>query len=249
MELYIGTSGYSYPHWAKGVFYPSGLGHDQWLEFYSRQFNGIELNVTFDQLPDAALTGTWQKTTPKEFRFVVKGSRFITHIQRLKDVEESLKLLLENMAPLKSKISAFLWQLPPAFKKDYQRLKAFCHLLKKAKDFPHARHVFEFRDQSWFDEEVYALLKDLRYCLCFADSPEKIGDEVLTTDFVYLRFHGGSVLFDSNYSYGELQSWADKVAGFKGRIKTVYAFFNNDANGYAVMNAQRFRLYLLEKKL
>jgi uncharacterized protein YecE (DUF72 family) len=245
MELSIGTSGYSYPHWGNGVFYPQGIPPEGWLEFYSRQFNAVELNVTFYRLPDVPTVKAWHKQTPGEFRFVVKGSRFITHIKRLKDAQESLRMLGDNLAPLRSKLTCFLWQLPPEFKRDDQRLSDFCRLLSALG----RRHVFEFRNETWLHRDVYAILKDFQCCLCFADSPEKLGEHVLTTDFAYLRFHGGTAFYASNYSRKELEGWADKVAAMKNRVKTLYAFFNNDEQGFAVYNAQSFRMFLLERKL
>ena len=245
MKLYIGTSGYSYPHWGNGVFYHQGLPPHKWLEFYSRQFNAVELNVTFYRMPDAGMTQGWLRDTPREFRFVVKGSRFITHIKRLKEAKESLKMLGEHMALLRPKLTCFLWQLPPEFKKDEKRLSDFCRLLSALG----GRHVFEFRNETWFDRDVYAILKDFQCRLCFADSPEKLGEHVLTTDFAYLRFHGGKAFYASNYSAKELEGWVDKVAGMKSRVKTLFAFFNNDEQGFAVYNAQSFRMLLLERRL
>jgi len=247
MEIVIGTSGFSYPHWANGIFYPSGLNQDKWLEFYSQQFNAVELNVTFYKLPTVSMAKSWDKQTPDGFRFVVKGSRFITHVKRLKDVKESLIMLSDNLLPLRKKIGCFLWQLPPGFKKDAKRLADFCYELKRIKILGRVGHVFEFRDESWFQDDTYAVLRDYDCCLCFADSPEKIGKEVLTADFIYLRFHGGSYFYDSNYSKGELVVWVQKVKALEGKIKTVYAFFNNDEHGYAAFNAQSLRMFLLEK--
>ena len=133
MELLIGTSGYSYKHWSKGVFYPNGLSPNKWLEFYCEQFNVVELNVTFYRLPKKTTFQGWYKRTPKDFTFVIKGNRFITHIKKLKDVEDSLKLFADNISPLTKKIKCILWQLPPSFKRDKIRLKKFCQYLKKSK--------------------------------------------------------------------------------------------------------------------
>jgi uncharacterized protein YecE (DUF72 family) len=247
MNIYVGTSGYSYAHWGEGVFYPAGLAKKQWLEFYCRHFSSVELNVTFYRLPQASTFQEWYKRTPQDFTFVVKGSRFITHIKRLKDVREALMKLGDNISLLKSKIRCLLWQLPPGFKKDRQRLSEFCRQLKKIRATSHLHHVFEFREESWFHPDIYSVLKEYQFCLCFADSPEKIGEEVLTCDIIYLRFHGGSLLYGSNYSKKELRHWVKKVESFNSRIGTFYAFFNNDAGGYAVANALSFRQLFLDK--
>src|SRR3990167_400888 len=126
MKLYIGTSGYDYSHWGNGIFYHSGLPPEKCLEFYSRQFNGVELITTFSQPPEGATVEAWLKSTPREFRFSVKGSSYITHIKRLEDVEESLETLAHSVQLLKPKIACFLWQLPPGFKKDHQIGRASC---------------------------------------------------------------------------------------------------------------------------
>lgn len=249
MKLFIGTSGYSYPHWGNGVFYHRDVKQKDWLGFYSQQFNAVELNVTFYQVPDKATVKRWFKETPREFRFVVKGSRFITHIKRLKDVQQPLEKLWENMEPLRPKMDAFLWQLPPDFKRDDQRLRSFCRQLQRVGVSGEVRNVFEFRDDSWFCEEVYAILREFQCCLCFADFPQKMGEHVLTTDFAYVRFHSGKVYYTSNYSQKELEVWADKIVELRGRIKRFYAFFNNDEQAFAVYNAQAFRMLLFEKGL
>ncbi len=249
MKLYIGTSGYTYPHWGNGIFYASGLPPEKWLEFYSRQFNGVELTTTSHQLADSATVRGWLKSTPREFRFSVKGSSYITHIKRLKDVSESLEMVARNINPLKPKIACFLWQLPPGFKKDHQALADFCSLLEKTRFFQGFRHVFEFSDASWFSSEVYRVLKDHRCCLCFTDSPEKPGEWAVTTDFIYAKFNGGTAFYNSHYSRNELEQLADKVRAFRDKVHTVYAFFNNDEQGFAVYNAQTFRMLLLERRM
>ncbi len=249
MKLYIGTSGYNYSHWGSGIFYHSGLPADKWLEFYSQQFNSVELSSTAHQLPDADTVMTWLRTTPREFRFTVKGSSYITHIKRLKDVSEPLEAMSASLRPLRPKIACFLWQLPSGFKKDNQRLADFCSLLKRTKPFAEFRHVFEFMDVSWFCSDIYRILKDHRCCLCFTDSPEKPGEWAITTDLIYLRFDGGKAFYNSHYSRNELEQLADKVRVFRDQVKTVYAFFNNDEQGFAIYNAQMFRMLLLERKM
>ena len=249
MKLYIGTSGYIYPHWGNGVFYHSGVPADKWLEFYSRQFNAVELDTTAHQPPDNDTVMTWFKTTPREFRFAIQGSNYITHVKRLKDVSEPLGMMAESFRSLRPKIACFLWQLPPGFKKDHQGLADFCSLLKRTRPFSEFRHVFEFADVSWFCGDVYKILKDHRCCLCFMDSPEKPGEWAVTTDFIYLRLNGGKAFYNSNYSRSELEQLADKVRALRDHVQTVYAFFNNDEQGFAVYNAQTFRMLLLERRM
>jgi uncharacterized protein YecE (DUF72 family) len=239
-KLYIGTSGWNYPHWAGGVFYPEGLSQSKWLEYYTGFFNCVELNVTFYRLVQRKTFQNWHKRTPRDFYFVVKGSRFITHIKKLKAVREPFNLFIDNAIELKEKLVAILWQLPPSFKKDLKHLELFLKLLNKHK----IRQVFEFRNDSWFDDEVYALLKKYNACLCIADSNRFPCVKKVTADFLYLRFHGGTLLYSSNYSEKELKEWANFAKKFTKN--DIFAFFNNDAEGFAVKNALRFRR-LLEK--
>lgn len=237
-KLFIGTSGWNYPHW-KGLFYPQDLSSSKWLEYYTGFFNAVELNVTFYRLVRKTTFENWHKRTAKDFSFIVKGSRFITHIKRLKGVGESVKLLLDNAGALKEKLAAVLWQLPPSFKKDLKTLEAFCKLLQKSG----IRHAFEFRNQSWFDNQTYKLLKKYNFCLCIAHSGCRYPCvKEITADFLYLRFHGGESLYTSDYPVKELREWA----GFarQSKVKDIFVFFNNDARGYALKNAQRFREFL-----
>lgn len=235
-KLFIGTSGWNYSHWGEGVFYPLGLSQNRWLEHYTKFFNCVELNVTFYRLVQKKTFQNWYNRTPKDFSFVAKGSRFITHIKKIKQVKEPLNLFIDSARGLKEKIAAILWQLPPSFKKDLKRLEAFLKLLKETQ----IRQAFEFRNETWFDKEVYSLLKDYNACLCIAHSGRFPCIKEVTADFLYLRFHGaGSVIYSCNYSDNELKEWVDFVKKFKN--KGIFVFFNNDAYGYAVKNALRFR--------
>jgi len=239
--LYIGTSGWNYPHW-RSVFYPKELRQSEWLQCYVRFFNCVELNVTFYRLVQKKTFQNWYKNTPKNFYFVTKGSRFITHIKRLKSVKESLDLFLNNALGLEAKLAAILWQLPPSFKKNIVRIESFLKILNKTK----IRQVFEFRHDSWFDAETVALLKKYNACLCIAHSNRFPCLREVTADFLYLRFHGGHSLYGSDYSRQELGEWAAFARSVK--VRDIFSFFNNDACGYAVKNAQQFRQLLESKK-
>jgi uncharacterized protein YecE (DUF72 family) len=232
-QLFIGTSGWSYPHW-RGPFYPEDLGEGKWLEYYTQYFNSVELNVTFYRLVKEATFRNWHERTPKGFSFVAKGSRFITHIKRLNEVAKPLRLFVERAAGLKGKLVALLWQLPPQYKKDLARLERFLGELAKTGH----RQVFEFRNGTWFDTETYELLRAHNACLCIAHSNQFPCVREVTADFLYLRFHGGTSLYGSNYSENELREWAH-FARSSG-CATIFAFFNNDAYAYAVKNARTF---------
>lgn len=237
-KLFIGTSGWNYPHWADSVFYPEGLSQSKWLEHYVKFFNSVELNVTFYRLVQKKTFQNWYKRTAKDFYFVAKGSRFITQIKKLKAPSEPLNIFMENVLELKEKLVCILWQFPPSYKKDLLRIESFLKLLIKTK----IRQAFEFRNESWFDKEVYGLFRKYNACLCIAHSPRFPCVKEVTGDFLYLRFHGAESLYASNYSDRELKEWANFAKNSK--TKTIFAFFNNDAYGYAVKNALRFRQLL-----
>jgi len=236
-KIFIGTSGWNYPHWKDGVFYPAGLPAGQWLEYYAQVFNAVEINVTFYRNLKGQTFKNWYARVPKKFYFVVKGNRYITHIKRFNSVKEELKAFFKNASFLKEKLAAILWQLPPGFKKDLNALKNFLNLLSMSKK----RQVFEFRNVTWFDKDIYALLNKYNACLCIAHSQRFPCVKEITADFLYLRFHGADSLYSSNYPDAELQQWA-KFA--KKTNLDVCAFFNNDAEGFAVKNALRFKEFL-----
>jgi uncharacterized protein YecE (DUF72 family) len=235
--ILIGTSGYNYPHWWNGVFYPPGLPQRKWLEFYAEYFDTVELNVSFYRLPKKEIFEGWYKRTPKKFSFTIKGSRFITHIKRLKDCREPLTLLLDHASPLKEKLGVMLWQLPPRFKFQKERLEEFCVLLSTLPRSKTLHHVFEFRDESWFLQEVFRILEEFNFAFCIAHGSGFTLIERITSDFVYLRLHGSETLYASNYSDKELYEWADKIRGWGKKNKPVFVYFNNDAYGFAIKNA------------
>ncbi len=235
--IFIGTSGYNYPHWWNGTFYPSDLPQKKWLEFYAEYFSTVELNVTFYRLPKKEVFQGWYKRTPKKFLFSVKGSRFITHIKRLKDCREPVSLLLDRASSLKEKFGILLWQLPPRFTFQKERLEEFCVLLSTLPRSKLLRHAFEFRDPSWYCHEAFRILEDFRFAFCMAHGSGLPFIEKITSNIIYLRLHGGEVLYGSNYSEKELKQWAGKIQGWGKKNKTVFVYFNNDAYGFAVKNA------------
>jgi uncharacterized protein YecE (DUF72 family) len=238
---WIGTSGWNYKHWADGVFYPPGLPTSKWLDFYARHFNTVELNVTFYRQVMKETFQMWRRTTPEGFAFVAKGSRYITHIKRLKVDRKSTGMFFRSAHGLSGKLSAILWQLPPRFKKDLPRLERFLRLSRD----PRSRRAFEFRDPSWFDAEVHDLLREHRAALCIATGgPAPPPVKVITADFLYLRFHGIEK-YDGDYPESHLRRWAEFV--HQHRRLDLYAYFNNDGHGYAVKNARRFREILEER--
>jgi len=245
-KIYIGTSGYQYFHWRK-VFYPGDLISYRWLEYYTKYFQTVELNVTFYRLPQEKTFKSWYRRVPEDFLFVVKGSRFITHIKRLKGVKKATKLFFQRVNLLKEKLGLILWQFPPSFKienKNLERLQKFLEILSSFK----TGQAFEFRHQSCFSKEVFQLLKKYRAALVIADSPRFPLVEKITSNFIYLRFHGGKILYGSKYSSSELKEWAKKIKKWQKRGFDIYAYFNNDAHGYAVENALELIKMTKQKK-
>lgn len=224
-----------YKHWGNGVFYPGDLPKRKWLEYYAQSLNTVELNVSFYHLPSENAFKDWYRKTPGNFSFAVKGSRFITHIKKLHDVEDPLKLFLSRTKFLKEKLSVILWQLPPAFKVHIDRLSEFISLLKKSSTIS---QVFEFRNETWLCEDVYHILKDANMALCIADWPEFTTNVPVLADFAYLRHHRAEQHPHKNcYSDAELRIDAKKIQLWLKEGKNVFVYFNNDEAGYAVKNA------------
>ncbi|MDR5703771.1 MAG: DUF72 domain-containing protein [Armatimonadota bacterium] len=253
-RAWIGTSGYNYAHW-EGVFYPQGLPARKWLSYYAQRFSIVELNVTFYRLPQKKTFETWAKTAPEGFVFVLKGSRFITHIKRLKETESSLYILFDQSSPLADRIAAVLWQLPPRFRADLERLESFLQALRASPLAQRYRHAFEFRDMTWFRDDIYEILKKHNAALVLADWPfqvlgpgmkaQHIDREAIqvphTANFVYLRRHGPGALFSSNYPERMIKSDAEAIQKWLAEGREVYCFYNNDVAGYAVKNALKLK--------
>jgi uncharacterized protein YecE (DUF72 family) len=238
-EYYIGTSGWHYEHW-RGVFYPKELARSKWLEFYAWHFATVELNNSFYRLPSEKAFVNWREASPAGFKFAVKVSRFITHIKRLKDVEEPLQNFLTRADLLNDKLGPLLYQLPPNMKRNDERLETFLAILPRQYSY-----VFEFRNESWFDDGVFNVLKRYNAGWCVFDMPDFTSPVVATADFAYVRFHGSTGLYWSNYSHKELSSWAKKIAKLGENLKAVYIYFNNDAGGYAINNARTLTRFLI----
>ncbi len=234
-SIRVGTSGWHYAHW-QGVFYPPGLPTREWLEFYARHFDTVEINNSFYRLPPRETFLAWSEKTPQGFLFAVKANRFITHVKRLLEPREALTRFFHNVGGLREKAGPVLFQLPPRWKADPERLRRFVRELPSGH-----RYVFEFRDPTWFVPDVYRILEEGGCALCAASSPGFPEARVETADFAFLRFHGGKVLYGSKYSAEELAEWADYARDLLKKGMDVYAYFNNDAFGYAVEDARTFR--------
>ena len=231
--LRIGCSGWNYAHWRNGVFYPPRLPPRRWLDFYARHFDTVELNNTFYRLPRREAVARWVEETPPQFVFAVKMSRYITHIKRLTDLGGGIVRFYERIEPLvrSPKLGPVLWQLPPTFRRNDERLAAALAAL------PPGRHCFEFRHESWFADDVYELLRRHGVALVIGDDARRPWQtRELTADWTFVRFHGGRRGARGNYSRTELEEWARQVERWR-RHTDVFLYFNNDWEGFAIRNA------------
>jgi uncharacterized protein YecE (DUF72 family) len=233
-RIYIGTSGWTYDDWT-GPFYPHDVKGADRLTFYAGQFPTVEVNATFYRFPTQTMIDAWNRRLTARFHLVVKGSRAVTHLKKLKDCQEPLTGFLDRVLQLRT-LRVILWQLPPSLHKDIDRLEAFLSSLPT-----NVRHAIEFRHASWWEDDVADMLKQHNATFVAVSHPTLPDTVYPTTDFLYLRFHGaGRQLYRYNYSDEELRDWANRVKPHL-RARTLYAFFNNDYNANAPRNAATFK--------
>jgi uncharacterized protein YecE (DUF72 family) len=227
MNLYVGTSGYSYPKW-KGSFYPQKLPAKQMLHYYSEHFRTVEINYTFRRLPTASVLKSWTDAVAADFQFALKAPQQITHLKRLKDVGDSVANFVAIAAQFKKRLGPLLFQLPPNFKKDVPRLRTFLALLPLQR-----RVAFEFRHPSWFDEEVFGLLRNQHVALCLADAEDDLEVPVVaTTDWGCLR------LRRPDYDDAALKTWVKQVR--KQDWRDAFVFFKHEDEARGPQLAKRF---------
>lgn len=230
MTNYTGCSGFSYDAW-KGLFYPEDVPQKKWLEYYASQFNSVEINNSFYRLPREKTLDQWYQRVPGDFRFTLKGSRFITHRKKMNQVGGAVKTFYERAALLDDKLGCILWQLPANQHKDIEKLREFCGVLSR--DF---RNVIEFRHNSWFEEEVFAVMRQNGIIFCMLSAPDGLSAQaVKTAGPVYIRFHGRDEWYKHLYTSEELERWAGQLTALEP--ETIYAYFNNDNAAHAPRNA------------
>jgi uncharacterized protein YecE (DUF72 family) len=234
-RIWIGTSGYVYRHWRKGVFYPAGLPVREELAYYASRFSTVELNNSFYRLPTAAMFERWRQATPEDFQFAVKASRYITHVKRLRNVADEVDLFMDRARHLGAKLGPVLFQLPPTQQLDLPRLAAFLSLLWSGQ-----RWVLEFRHPSWHTTEVYQLLAAHEVALCIPVGGGLHPDRITTAAFTYVRMHRGSEP-RGGFTRQELKTWAAQVEALSSVGKDGYIYFNNDWEGFAVRDALALR--------
>jgi uncharacterized protein YecE (DUF72 family) len=231
----IGTSGWEYRHW-RGRFYPTGLPQDRRLEFYAERFDTVELNNSFYRLPEADTFAAWARRVPNGFAFAVKASRYLTHMKRLRDPEEPLERLWTRARRLGDRLGPMLYQLPPRWRPNFDRLDAFLRAVPSGE-----RQAVEVRDRRWYRPALYASLEHANVALCLHDMPGSATAPRRVGPFVYLRFHGAGQRYSGSYTPQRLAAWADRIAAWASASSPVWVYFNNDVGGRAVVDAERLR--------
>lgn len=241
-RFFIGTSGWVYRHW-RGVFYPRDLPQRDWFPHFARYFSTVEINNTFYRLPKESTWEHWRDEAPSGFRYAVKGSRYVTHIKRLRDCEEPVQTFIERALLLKSHLGPVLWQLPPQMRYELDRLEAFLKALPGR-----VHHVVEFRNDTWFRSETFAALRHHNIGFCAYHMVDEEAPLETTSGTAYVRFHGSSRSrkYEGRYTDRELAEWADRLRALPKKARDVYLYFNNDAEGYAIENANTLRGMLRE---
>jgi uncharacterized protein YecE (DUF72 family) len=235
----VGCSGWQYDDW-RGRLYPEGLGTARWLTRYAEEFDTVEVNSTFYRLASRDAVARWVDETPPGFRFAAKASRYLTHVRRLTEIEDGIHRYYERIMPLvdAGKLSPVVWQFPANFRRAGDALARVAAALELV---PPGRHCFEFRHESWFHPELYALLREHGAALVIGDHPKwPFQARELTADWTLVRLHNGRRGRRGNYSPTELEQWARRIAQWRRRAE-VFVYFNNDWEGFAVENAKSLK--------
>ena len=231
-DAFVGTSGWNYDSWREG-FYGNRPKKD-WLRFCAERFTGVEVNATFYRLQTKETFRRWRAETPSQFRFAMKAHRYLTHNKKLNDPLPSIALERERASALGPKLAAVLWQLPGNLHKNLERLEEFARALGRWK---RVRHAIELRHESWFDDDVAGCLREHDLAVCQSNAADwPLWDEV-TTDFVYVRLHGHTLTYASDYSNASIGAWAVRVKRWLREGRDVHLYFDNDAFGHAPRNA------------
>lgn len=231
-HAYIGTSGWNYDHW-KGRFYPEYLPSSRWLEYFARHFSTVEINFSFYRWPDREQFEKWARETPDDFIFAVKASQYLTHRKKLKDAAQPVERTITHVQGLGEKLGPILFQLPPHWKVNIQRLREFLALLPRD-----IRYTMEFRDPTWLVDEVFDLLSEHGVANCIMAAPDLPRVMKITAPFSYIRMHSGGAETEGKFTEEQLTWWAEQI---KAMLETVdvYVYFNNDYEGFALENATR----------
>jgi uncharacterized protein YecE (DUF72 family) len=234
----VGCSGWVYPHW-RGRFYPDKLPVKRWFDFYAEHLDTVEINNSFYRLPKPETFDAWAAQAPPGFRYAVKANRFLTQAKKLKDCEEPLGRMMPPFRHLGETLGPVLYQLPPRFKVNLERLERFLEIVPKD-----VVNVFEFRDNSWYDDRVFALLDRHGASFCAHDMPALRSPDVAVGPIAYVRFHGGEGKYWGRYSDEGLLRWTDWMVAQAQEGRAVWAYFNNDIDAHAIHDAQTLKAML-----
>lgn len=236
---FIGTSGWSYRHW-RGPFYPADMANGaEQLRFYVARFDTVEVNGTFYRLIEVETFRRWREATPAGFVFACKGSRYLTHMKRLKDPVPGVGRFFERVEALEDKLGPVVFQLPGRFKPDRDRLERFIEALPRAH-----RYAFEFRDPAWFRPDILEVLAARNVALCLYQFAGQEAPLEVTADFVYIRLHGPDGPYQGSYSDQALRTWAGRIRAWSKKGLDVYCYFDNDDRGFAPKNALSLKALL-----
>jgi uncharacterized protein YecE (DUF72 family) len=231
----IGCSGWNYKHWRER-FYPKGVPVSRWFAFYAEHFDTVEINNSFYMLPKAETFDKWREQAPPAFRYAVKANRFLTQAKKLKDCEEPLGRMMPPVRHLGTTLGPLLFQLPPRFRINLERLESFLKLLPGD-----VTNVFEFREKSWHVPETLALLDRYGASFCAHDMPELASERWAAGPIAYVRFHGGVGKYWGRYSDEALLGWTDWMVEQARGGREVWAYFNNDIDAHAIHDAQTLK--------
>jgi uncharacterized protein YecE (DUF72 family) len=238
-NIYIGTSGWNYPHW-RDDFY-DGVSQRNWLQHNATFFNSVEINASFYRLQKPETLKKWLKQTPAQFRFALKANRYLTHNRKLREPRASIRIERDNARPLGSKLAVVLWQLPGTFHCHLERLQEFAAALRLWKTVPHA---MEFRHSSWFNDEVLDILAQHGIAVVQSDAADWPLWNAVSGELVYIRLHGHSRTYASAYSNHSLRQWAGRIRRWARQGRQVHVYFDNDAEGAAPRDALKLRQLL-----
>ena len=228
----VGTSGWIYKHW-RGRFYPEKLPTARWFGYYAERFDTVEINNTFYRLPAPETFVDWREQAPLGFLYAVKASKYLTHLKKLKDPDAPVQLFTERARHLQGRLGPVLYQLPPHWGCNPDRLRGLVAVLPAG-----FRHVIEFRDPSWYTDEVRAILTAAGLSFCVHDMHGIESPRWVTGPLVYLRFHGPTAIkYAGEYGRPLLEPWAEWVKECRQNGREVYVYFNNDGNAHAVSDA------------
>jgi len=232
-KIYIGTSGWHYKHWT-GTFYPGNTKEKEQFDLYAKSFKTVEINNSFYQLPTIKTFNEWRKKSPSDFVFSVKANRYITHNKKLIRDDNAVKKFLRHAEKLEDKLGPILFQLPGRWKINVERLETFISVLPKQH-----LYTFEFRNETWRNDEVYEALKKYNCAFCIYELDRFISPLIVTADFVYVRLHGPKGKYQGSYTDAALKKWKNHCLQWQKNSKDVYIYFDNDEKGYAAFNAQK----------